>query len=1004
MEFRILGPIEISQNGRTASIGGPKPTTLLALLAIRAGQGVLFDEIVDSIWGTNPPKQTRAAVHTYVSSLRRSIAVLHDEDVLLRSGGGYLLAVDPERVDVFRFERDTARGRAALAEGGPDDAATHFSDALALWRGVVLGGAQGWWAEAERARLNELRCTAIEDRADAHLATGRGAGVVTDLRTAVAEHPFRERLRGQLITALHQAGRRADAFAEYRQACVVLRDELGLEPGPALRAAFEQVARSGPEPPRVPESRQNGSRACPRQLPFQLADFTGRAEETALLTSTLLGTGGAGRLCAVFGKPGAGKSSLAVHVAHQVLEQFPDGQLHASLRGVQAAPADPGDVLATFLRALGMELSAIPAELEERAQLYRTLLADRRVLVVLDDAADERQVRPLLPGGGECAVLVTSRERLGALDSATQLGLALLDDIEAMRLLERVAGADRVGAEREQATEIIRLCGHLPLALRIAGARLAARSHWKLGRLVERLRAQRGILSELAVGDLEVRGSVALSYNGLGDRERAALRRLGLLDVAGGGGWLLAPLLDCSVDEGEELIERLADVQLLDVTADDGPLRFRVHDLIRAFAKERGEAEEPADEVRAALTRVAESLLALVDAAGRSVAPSDVPYLAPGIVAELLIDSDSWFEGEQAGLVRVVERVSDLGLTGVATRLASALCASRFSVRNLFSQWWRTHSAALAAAKDAGDRVGEARLLAGLGWLRYEQDRFDESVAYYEQAITAYASIEDRLNQARTRLALSTVLREQGLLLRAHEVLNLATADLSEPRDVARAAHELARVLTELGEFPAALTACTHAASAYREIGDSTGESMVLRSTGIVHRAAGRMESAERFSVHAVKMLQATDERLLLAYAKQSLAKVRIRQHLGDAVRDDLLACVAVCNDMQDGFGQALMLRTLGELDLVAGRLVEARHFLDHALQWWAALSLPVWRARTLRDLSMVLAGLGEHDTADATWAEAQDLFRHHGTREAREPSKALDAVAMPAAEVRTTP
>ena len=985
MEFRILGPIEMSRDGRPRSPGGPKPTTLLALLAIRAGQIVSFEEIVDAIWGTEPPNQARAAVHTYVSSLRRSIAAAHG-DVLLRSGGGYVLAVDPERVDVVRFDRDTALGRAALATGRLDEAAARFTEALALWRGVALGGAQGWWAENERARLTELRFAAVEDRAEACLAAGKGADVVTGLRAAVADHPFRERLRGQLITALHQAGRQADAFAEYRQACAVLRDELGLEPGPTLRAAFDQVARGEPDPVRLPEPGHDGATTRPRQLPFQVADFTGRAEETALLASALVHTAGTGRLCAVYGKPGAGKSSLAVHVAHQVLDEFPDGQLHASLRGMQAVPADPGDVLATFLRALGVDVAAIPAEVEERAQLYRTLLADRRVLVVLDDAADERQVRPLLPGGGGCAVLVTSRERLGALDSAAQLGLALLDDTEAMRLLELVVGADRVEAEREQAEEIVRLCGHLPLALRIAGARLAARPHWRLDRLVERLRAQRGILGELAVGDLEVRGSVALSYHGLGDRDRAALRGLGLVDVASGGAWLLAPLLDCTVDEAEELVERLADAQLVDVTADGGPLRFRVHDLILAFAKERGEAEESPDEVRLALTRVAESLLALVTAAGGDPVSPEDPYLGQELVAELLADADGWFEGEQAGLVRVVERVSELGLTGVATRRASALCVSRFSVRNLFSQWWHTHSAALAATRAGGDREGEARLLAGLGWLRYEQDRFDESVTYYEQAIAAYGSVDDRPNQARTRLALSTVLREKGLLLRAREVLDLATSDLTGPRDTAGAAHELARVLTELGDLPGAITACGRAASAYREAGDRVGEPMALRSAGIVHRAAGRLRSAEQLTLRAVEMLRATGERLLLAYARQSLAKVRIRGHVGDTVRDDLLDCLAVCNDMQDGFGQALMLRTLGELDLASGRLVEARHFLDRSLQWWQALSLPVWRARTLRDLSLVLVGLGEPGPADDAWAEAHRLFVQHGTREAREP------------------
>ncbi|MDQ3791015.1 MAG: AfsR/SARP family transcriptional regulator, partial [Actinomycetota bacterium] len=301
MEFRILGPIEIWRGGRTGSTGGPKPTTLLSLLAMRAGRGVSFDEIVDSIWGETPPKQTRAAVHTYVSTLRRSIAVLHDDEVLLRSGGGYLLAVAPECVDAVQFDQNAASARSDLAAGRPEEAAARFSDALGLWRGPALGGAQGWWAENERARLNELRLTAVEDWADACLATGQGAGVINELRATVAEHPFRERLRGQLITALHQAGRQADAFAEYRLACTVLRDELGLEPGPALRAAFEQVVHGEHEPVRISKPRQDNASVRPRQLPGPVADFTGRTTEITMLASALVGTDDVGKLCAVFG-------------------------------------------------------------------------------------------------------------------------------------------------------------------------------------------------------------------------------------------------------------------------------------------------------------------------------------------------------------------------------------------------------------------------------------------------------------------------------------------------------------------------------------------------------------------------------------------------------------------------------------------------------------------------------------------------------------------------------
>lgn len=1003
MEFRVLGPIEAYADGAPIPVGGPKPRTMLALLAVHAGRVVSQEQLVDAVWGEEPPEQARAAVYTYVSTLRRAFA--DEADVISRNGGGYLLAAELDQVDLHVFTTEVGAGRRALADGDLAEAAARFTAALAVWRGPALGGAQGQWAEAERARLEELRLAALEDRVDADLAIGRGAALVAELSAVVAAHPLRERLRSQLMLALNQSGRQAEALACYQEGRRVLLDELGLEPGQALRSTHDRVLRADDEPPVPPAPKPDavevvGTPQRPSQLPFDIADFTGRTGEIAQLSDHLSATGPAVRLCAISGKPGAGKSTLAMHVAHAVREHFPDGQLYATLRGVQAVRADPAEVLAGFLRALGVADAVMPAELDERAQLYRTLLADRRVLVVLDDAADERQIRQLLPGSASCAVLVTSRERLGALGGAAQLDLDVLDAAEAFELLDRVIGGDRAAVEPDAARDIVRLCGRLPLAVRIAGARLAARPQWKLGRLVDRLRVQRRVLQELTLGDLEVRGSLALSYDGLAERERAALRRLGLLDVSTFGGWLVAPLIDCPPEEGEEVVERLVDAQLLDVvTSDDsGALRYQVHDLTRAFARERGDAEESETEIRAACTRAAESWLTLVETAGQRmphaqfgdrVTPIPSPYLDTELADELLADPEAWFDAEQSDLVGVVERISELDLTDIATRLAAALCSSRFSVRNLFGQWWRTHSAALDAARRVGDRTGEARLLSGLGWLRYEQDRFDESARYFEQALEAYAHTADARGQAMTRMALSTVLREHGELAKAHESLHLALSELralDEPHAVAQAEHELGRVLTEQGDLGGALTACEQTLVAYRSFGDQRGTAIALRSVGIVLRAAGRLDEAARSCEQAVDILRRLGDRLMSAYAVQALAKVRIRQGRGDAVRSDLLECLATCNDMQDGFGQALLLRTLGELEQAVGRPEVAHRYLERSLQWWDALSLPVWRARTLRDLASVLVALGDRPEADRVWAEALAIFERHGSREAREP------------------
>ncbi|MEV6877063.1 BTAD domain-containing putative transcriptional regulator [Amycolatopsis sp. NPDC051128] len=1013
MEFHVLGQVEVAVAGRAIGLGGPKPRTLLALLAVNAGHVVPLEQVIDTIWGEEPPDQARAAVYTYVSTLRRALAEGGDPDVIARSGGGYRLAVDLEQVDLHVFTRNLSAGRRARAAGEPGRAIALIRQALAAWRGTALSGTQGRWAENERARLEELRVAALEDRVDVELETGEGESLIPELTSAVAAHPLRERLRAQLMLALHQSGRRADALACYQDGRKTLLGELGLEPGPVLHAAHERVLRDEHATPAGPPRRAEGRHApAPSQLPFDIADFTGRAREVAELTRRLSEEVTGSRLCAVYGKPGSGKSTFAAHVAHRVREHFPDGQLYASLRGVQAVRADPAEVLAGFLRALGVADQDIPARQEERAQLYRTLLADRRILVVLDDASDERQVRPLLPGGHTCAALVTSRERLGAFGGAVHLPLPVLDEAEALELLSRVVGGTRVAEHPEAARELVRLCGNLPLAVRIAGARLAARPQWKVGRLTERLRVQHRILQELTLGDLEVRGSLALSYDGLDERERTALRRLGLLDVSSFGAWVAAPLLDCDGHQAEEVVERLVDAQLLDVsTVDDGgAMRYQIHDLTRAFARERGEAEETAAEIRAVTARAAECWLDLVELAGSRAphAPAGTSqlarYLAPAQIDEILTDPEAWFDAEQTGLVGVVERVSGLDLTDVATRLAAALCSSVFAVRNLFGQWWRTHNAALAAARRTGDRAGEARLLSGLGWLRYEQDRFDESIAYHEQALAAHELDGDRRGQAMSRLDLSIVQCEYGQFAQARHSLDLALPELrelGEKQAEVQALHGLGHVLTEQGELDEALAVAERAAAGYATVGDAGSRAVALRSVSLVHRAAGRLGEAARLSQEAVDLLRGVDDPLMSAYAVQALAKVRIRQGRGDEVRDEMLACLATCHRMQDGFGQGLMLRTLGELELAAGRFLDARAYLERSVQWWDALMLPVWRARALRDLATTLDALGETAGAEAAWTEAMGIFRLHGSREAREPRPVL-RVSNPAASPRS--
>lgn len=981
MEFRVLGPVEARSGGARTPLSGPKLCTLLAVLVGGGRRVVPVDRIVDALWGEHPPGNARASVQTHVSALRRLLG-----DVVVRRGGGYLLDVPSDRVDLWSAEDLARTGRRALAGERFADAERELAAALDLWRGTPLGGASGAWADAERTRLEDLRLALQEDLFDALLGSGSAEVPLPELTALVEHHPLRERLRGQLMTALSRAGRQSEALAAFRDGRRLLVEELGVEPGPELRAAHQRVLDG------EPDVSARKTTVVPGQLPPDIADFTGRSDQVAAIEATR------SAVVAVAGKPGAGKSTLAVHVAHRLRERFPDGQLHANLQGAQAHPVEPAEVLGRFLRALGGPDIAVPEGLDERTALYRTLVARRRVLVVLDDAADERQVRPLLPGGPDGRCLITSRVRLAALEGAEHVDLPVLDESESLALLANLIGPARAAAEQDQAREVVRLCGHLPLAVRVAGARLAARPDWRLARLVDRLKEQRRLLNELTIGDLEVRGSLALSYAGLAEPARAGLRRLGWLGVPDFSAWLVAVLLDVPGDQAEDIVDSLVRAQLVDVVGVDGTglSRYRLHDLTRAFAWERGEDEEERAGLLAMAERAAECWLVLVERASgatpmrvlRPPPSSGRPTMPEESLNAVAAEPVSWFEAEQTALVHAVERLSELALVAAATRLAAALCSSSFAVENQFSHWWRSHSAALDAARRAEDRAGQGLLLAGLGWLRSEQDRLDEAADYYEQAAAAYEDVGDTAGQTVIRLLLGGVQREQGRLVPALATLDEVLPALraaGEPRALARAAHRRGQVLTELGRLTEALRECERAKVAYERLGDRHGVALALRSRGIVHRAAGRLAQAERDAVLAVEVMREVGDRLMTAYAVQALAKVRIRR--GDAASAllPLQEALNTCHSMQDGFGQALVLRTLGELELARDRPREACDYLEMSLHWWDALALPLWRARSLRDLADALDALCRAEEARNTRAEAFTLFARHGSREAGE-------------------
>ncbi len=1007
MQFRLLGPVEIWDGEHAIPLAGGKPRTLLATLLLEPDRVVPADRLIDAIWGDDPPDTARALVQTYVSWLRRTLADAGQADVIGTRAPGYLLHTEGHEIDREVFLRHAAAGRAAAAQCRYDDAAADFAAALRQWRGSALGGVDSALLAGEAAHLDELRLAVVEERCEVELHRGRHEALVAELTRLVERCPTREVLRRQLMVALYRCGRQADALTVYRTGRAALVDELGIEPGPALRAVHEAILRGDEKllTPAPAAARQPAEPATtrawpvPGQLPGVPTDFTGRAAHIAALTDLLSPHGTGVPVVVLSGKGGTGKTTLATRVAHQLVERYPDGQLFVQLHGMSPTPSRPEEVLGRFLVALGDPVPGPEAGLDERTERYRSLLAGRRVLVVLDDASGEAQVRPLLPGRPGCAALVTARTRLAGLAGAQLRELDTLDPDEAAVLLARLLGADRVADEPAAAKRLAEQCGGLPLALRIVAARLAVRRHWSLDQLSTRLDDERRRLDELAVGDQEVRASIALSYHALDPQARTALRRLGALGLPDFTVWVLAALLDVDEDEGEGVVERLIDSQFLDYLRTDrvGQARYQLHDLLRLYASERAEAEEEPAALDAAVRRVVQGWLHLIGqimasqpTGGMTLRPAGpVPSGAPpATLAAALADPRSWFEAEQHALVASVERAAARDLADVAAGLASALCGSLFVTDNLFDAWRRTHEAALAAVRRTGDRPAEAALLAEVGQLRYEQDRYAEARTYLLQALAAFRECQDTRGEAATLAALGTACREQGYLPEALHFLNEAEAVFRALDDEPASAYVWrlrGSVHLELGDFPAARADLRAALHGFRITRSRRGEAMTLRTIGLLHRALGEYQRSYQLCVQARAIFADLGDELMTGYADRSVAKAltRLGRH-GDA-DEPVRQALRTCRERGDRWGEAMTLRTLGELRLAEGRTAEAASALGAALRLWQVLDLPLGRARTLRDLARLARGQGDDETARRRYAEAVEVFRLYGTRELAE-------------------
>ena len=904
--FRVLGPVEVDGLRGAARIPPGRQQVILGLLLVEAGRVVSTATLVDALWDENPPDTARTQVQICVSRLRRTLDGAGLSAIIDTRPPGYRLRLNEDALDLAEFLTRTAEARVLVKEGRAAEAAALLREAAALWRGPCLGGAPNRSLRTRAMRLDEDRLTCVEDYLELELELGQHHQLVGEVTRLVHEHPLRERPRALLMLALHRSGRQAEALGTYRAGRTLLVEELGLEPGERLREleaailAGETPARPHAEPaPRVEEVART---ARPRQLPADTADFVGDEEVLRGAESVLVGDAGrsAVGVVVITGRPGVGKSTVAAHLAHRVAqEHFPDGQLHCDLHGT-GDPSTVDEVLGRFLLALGIPGPVIPDGVDARLEMYRTLLADRRVLVVLDDAATEGQVLPLLPGSSTCAVVVTSRSRLTGLPGARQVELDVLDAAQSRRLLALVIGEDRVDREPEAAEALVRTVGGLPLALRIIAARLAARPHWTLASMVLRLASERHRLDELAHGELTIRASLALTHDGLDRRSRLLFGLLSLAEGPAVPGWVAGAVLDDDRPFPSDLLEPLVDVQVLDVVSVEptGEFRYRYQDVLRLFAREKAAQEIPAGDRAAAVSRLLGGWLALAEGAHRDIYGGDYTVLH-GTAARwrppsTRTDSLEWLDGELENLCAAVHQAATAGLDELCWDLA-VTSVTLFESRGYLDDWERTHAEALTAVRAAGNTRGTAAVLSSLGTLHINRGRLDASRAALLPAVDLFEELGDTHGLALCHRDLALIARNTGDDSAAMGLYDRSLAGYTEVDDVVGRAIVLTQrafILAGNGEMARARTDLAEAMAVHESVGYAGGAARTLNRIGQVQAMAGEHAEATATMRRVLEMVRET----------------------------------------RDVIGEGQLLRNLGQVSAAAGRHAEARGYLEEAL------------------------------------------------------------------------
>lgn len=886
----MLGPVRAWRGVEELDLGAPQQRALLAILLLAEGRQVTVDGLIGGLWEEDLPHAALGTVRTYVSRLRHTLEAPGEYEgagLIRTAGAGYVIPAHTGELDLDVFQRLTKDARAARAAGGagPAQAVALLREALALPQGVPLAGIPGPYAEAQRVRVSELLLAATEERLTLELDLGAHASVVAELQAVLADHPLRERLSELLMLALYRSGRQADALAVFDSTRRRLAEDLGIDPGPAMRDMHQRILENDgslaapAQPPQslevVPDEQPLIPFERPAQLPADLASFAGRRGELIRLHSLLeQGQSATGLVvAAIDGMAGVGKTALAVHWAHQVADRFPDGQLYANLRGFDAArdASAAGEVLRGFLDALGVPPHRVPADVDAQASMYRSMLNGRRMLVLLDNARDMEQVRPLLPGSAGC-VVVTSRNRLPGLITTHDARTVSLDAFcadEARQALALRLGEQRTAAEPEAVEEIIDRCAGLPLAMAVVAARATLYPNLPLAEIASELRDARRRLDTLSIdgATADVRAVLSWSYRLLSEPARRLFR---LLSVHGGPDFsrnAVASLAGVPTAEARRLITELTGARLL---TESRPGRFTAHDLTQVYAAELSAADDTHDERHLALGRLLDYLLHSSHAAQLLLRPSfPVPEpgeARPGVTLEELSgyqQAMAWFGAERQVLETAARYAPSHGFPAHAWRLALTL-QQFYRRQGYFFDWTATMRLALRTTLDAADRTGQWHVRSSLADVNHLIGRDAEAIAELDRARQLSSPADCPAVQAYQHSLFGAIYAGQGAYdeaVRRYRQAYTVYAAAGHRAGQARALAGIGSCYVRQGRHGEATGLIHDAIAAYRELGDPNGESDCWIRLGDSHHLLGEDEQAMTCYRRAVALLRGLGSR-----------------------------------------------------------------------------------------------------------------------------------------------